>query len=76
MLCLNCVLRCTNRNLLPLFTSSRAFALWCARDGVDLHSRRLPMGHSSLAVLQRCLALAGEDIERTHKLHSPVEKLL
>jgi integrase/recombinase XerD len=54
----------------------RTFALWCLRDGMDLHSLRVLMGHSSLAVLQRYLALAGEDIERAHKLHSPVDKVL
>jgi site-specific recombinase XerD len=54
----------------------RTFALWCLRDGMDLHSLRLLMGHSSLAVLQRYLALAGEDIERAHRLHSPVDNLL
>jgi site-specific recombinase XerD len=54
----------------------RTFALWCLREGMDLHSLRLLMGHSSLAVLQRYLALAGEDIERAHKLHSPVDNLL
>jgi len=54
----------------------RTFALWCLRDRMDLHSLRLLMGHSSLAVLQRCLALAGEDIERAHRLHSPVDNLL
>lgn len=48
----------------------RLFALWCLRDGMDLHSLRMLMGHSSLAVLQRYyLALAGEDIERAHLLH-------
>ena len=54
----------------------RTFALWCLRDGMDLHSLRLLMGHSSLGVLQRYLALAGEDIERAHRLHSPVDNLL
>jgi integrase/recombinase XerD len=54
----------------------RTFALWCLRDGMDLHSLRMLMGHSSLAVLQRYLALAGEDIERAHKAHSPADKLL
>ena len=44
----------------------RTFALWCLRDGMDLHSLRLLMGHSTLAVLQRYLALAGEDIGRFH----------
>jgi integrase/recombinase XerD len=56
--------------------SRRLFALWCLRDGMDLHSLRVIMGHSDLSVLQRYLALAGEDIERAHKAHSPVDKLL
>jgi len=54
----------------------RTFALWCLRDGMDLHSLRMLMGHSTLAVLQRYLALAGEDVERAHKAHSPADKLL
>lgn len=54
----------------------RTFALWMLRDGCDLHTLRMMMGHSNLAVLQRYLALSGEDIERAHKLHSPADKLL
>jgi len=54
----------------------RTFALWCLRDGMDLHSLRLLMGHSDLTVLQRYLALAGEDVERAHRAHSPVDRLL
>ena len=34
------------------------------------------MCHSSLAVLQRYLALAGEDIERAHVAHSPADNML
>jgi len=54
----------------------RTFALWCLRDGMDLHSLRLLMGHSDLTVLQRYLALAGEDVERAHAAHSPADRLL
>lgn len=54
----------------------RTFALWMLRDGIDLHSLRLLMGHSDLVVLQRYLALAGEDLERAHAAHSPADKLL
>ena len=54
----------------------RTFALWCLRDGMDLHSLRVLMGHSSLAVLQRYLDLAGQDIERAHVAHSPADRLL
>jgi hypothetical protein len=34
------------------------------------------MGHSTFAVLQRYLALAGEDVERAHAAHSPADRLL
>ena len=54
----------------------RTFALWMMRDGCDLHSLRLLMGHSDLSILQRYLALAGEDIERAHKAHSPADTML
>jgi site-specific recombinase XerD len=54
----------------------RTFALWRLRDGMDLHSLRMLMGHASLSVLQRYLALAGEDLERAHAAHSPADKLL
>ncbi|MHB0858012.1 MAG: tyrosine-type recombinase/integrase [Anaerolineae bacterium] len=54
----------------------RTFALWCLRDGMDLHSLRLLMGHSDLTVLQRYLALGAEDIARAHAAHSPADRLL
>ncbi len=54
----------------------RTFALWMLRDGCDLHSLRMLMGHSSLAILQRYLDLGGEDIERAHAAHSPGDRLL
>jgi site-specific recombinase XerD len=54
----------------------RTFALWCLRDGMDLHSLRVLMGHSDLSILQRYLALAGEDIEHAHIAHSPADTLL
>ena len=53
----------------------RTFALWMLRDGCDLHSLRMLMGHSSLVVLRRYLALAGEDVERAHAAHSPGDRL-
>ena len=54
----------------------RTFALWSLRHGMDLHSLRLLMGHSDLTVLTRYLKLAGEDLQRAHKQHSPVDRLL
>lgn len=50
----------------------RASGPCCLRDGMDLHSIRLVMGHRPLDVLQRCLALAWENIERAHGMQSPV----
>ena len=52
----------------------RTFAVWCLRDGMDLRSLQLLMGHSSLAVLQRYLSLDTADLERAHAMHSPVDK--
>ena len=54
----------------------RTFALWCLREGMDLHGLRMLMGHSDLSILQRYLALTGEDIERAHMAHSPGDRLL
>ena len=54
----------------------RTFALWMLRDGVDLHSLRVLMGHSDLSVLQRYLALDGTDVERVHIAHSPADNWL
>ncbi|MHB0858010.1 MAG: tyrosine-type recombinase/integrase [Anaerolineae bacterium] len=54
----------------------RTFALWCLRDGMDLHSLRLLMGHADLSILQRYLALGAEDIARAHAAHSPADRLL
>jgi len=54
----------------------RTFAVWCLRDGMDLASLRMLMGHADLTVLLRYLALAREDVERAHRDHSPVDRLL
>ena len=43
---------------------------------MDLHSLHMLMGHSDQSILQRYLALAGEDIERVHIALSPMDKLL
>ena len=54
----------------------RTFALWMLRDGCDLESLRRLMGHASLDVLLRYLALEWQDMERAHVEHSPGDKLL
>ena len=58
-----------------LTLQAQPVVLWCLRGGMDLHSLRLWMSHSTLAVLQRYLALAGEDVEQAHVAHSPVDRL-
>lgn len=54
----------------------RTFALWCMRSGMDLESLRRLMGHSDLTILQRYLSLDVGDLERAHRAHSPVDKIL
>lgn len=54
----------------------RTFALWCLRDGMDVHTLRMLMGHSSLAILERYLKLMGQDLTRAHRQHSPADRLL
>lgn len=54
----------------------RTFALWCLRAGMDIESLRVLMGHETLVVLQLYLDIAGEDIERAHTAHSPVDNFL
>jgi site-specific recombinase XerD len=54
----------------------RTFAIWCLRAGMDLESLRVLMGHETLVVLQLYLKLVGEDVERAHSAHSPVDKWL
>ena len=75
LLCPQCALRRTKRNLLPRLSRTGTLALWCLSDGMALHSLRSLMGLTAPSVLQTHLALAGEDIERAHKLHSPVDTL-
>lgn len=54
----------------------RTFALWCLRDGMDLENLRRIMGHTTLTVLERYLALDVGDVERVHAAHSPVDRIL
>jgi len=54
----------------------RTFATFCLKDNMDLERLRMLMGHSSLAVLQRYLALTGRDLEQAHAAHSPVDRWL
>jgi len=54
----------------------RTFALWCLRQGMDVYSLQMLMGHSDLHILRRYLDLAQADIEEAHRRYSPVDHLL
>jgi site-specific recombinase XerD len=59
-----------------LHSFRRGFALSCLRSGMDVYSLQKLMGHADLSVLKRYLALAGEDLQRAHREHGPVDRLL
>jgi len=54
----------------------RAFALGMLRGGCDIMSLQKLLGHSSLAVLRRYVALAESDLQAAHAAASPVDRLL
>jgi integrase/recombinase XerC len=49
----------------------RSFAIFCLRNGMDLERLRILMGHESLDILYKYLAIAAADIEKAHTEHSP-----
>ena len=51
----------------------RAFAVTMLRNGCDLATLARLMGHSSLQVLMRYLALLDQDTAEAHRQHSPVD---
>lgn len=53
----------------------RAFALNMLRNGVDIYSIQLLMGHADLQVLRRYLKQNTDDLAQAHKRGSPVEKM-
>jgi integrase/recombinase XerD len=53
----------------------RTFTLFAWRSGMDIETLRVILGHSDLSVLYRYLKLTGEDIEKEHRAHSPVDSL-
>jgi len=60
----------------PPHSFRRLFALTMLRNGVDIYSLQLLMGHADLQVLKRYLKLTQQDSLRAHIKGSPVEKLL
>lgn len=51
----------------------RCFALNMLRNGCDLVSLSRLMGHSSLEILKRYLALVDEDIHKAHMISNPID---
>ena len=53
----------------------RAMAINYLRNGGDVFTLQLILGHKSLAVLRRYLALTERDTQEAHARYSPVDKL-
>lgn len=51
----------------------RTFALTCLRNGMDVFSLQLLMGHADLQVLRRYLAQTEGDVKKAHDANSPVD---
>ncbi len=54
----------------------RAFAVTMLRNGADLRTIQMLLGHSELAVTERYLRLELSDLAEAHKRHGPVNGLL
>ena len=52
----------------------RLFALEMLRNGIDVFSLQLLMGHADLQMLRRYLKQAGSDLQDAHNQASPVDK--
>ena len=52
----------------------RLFALTMLRNGIDVFSLQLLMGHADLQMLRRYLKQAGSDLQEAHNQASPVDK--
>jgi integrase/recombinase XerD len=59
-----------------LHSFRRAFALNCLRNGMDVYSLQRLMGHADLTILRRYLAQTTDDLQRAHRLNSPVDRLM
>lgn len=54
----------------------RAFAVNALRSGMDLITLQRMMGHADLSVLNRYLALVGEDLREAHNKHGPLDYVM
>lgn len=53
----------------------RTFAIACLRNGMDIHSLRLLMGHSDEFMLKKYLNFRKDDLRAAHDRHSPLDNL-
>jgi len=58
----------------PLHSFRRLFALTMLRNGIDVFSLQLLMGHADLQMLRRYLKQAGSDLQEAHNQASPVDR--
>ena len=58
-----------------LHSFRRLFAITMLRNGVDIFSLQMLMGHADLQVLKRYLKLASSDLENAHSKASPLNNL-
>ncbi len=56
-------------------TFRHSFAIRFLQDGGQVFALQQMMGHASLVVTQRYVAMTGNDIARQHAMHSPLESL-
>ncbi len=54
----------------------RTFAIMSLRAGMDVYTLQRLMGHKSLEMLLRYLALLDDDLRQAHGKHGPVDRLL
>ncbi len=57
-------------------TFRRTFALWSLRAGMNIYALQQIMGHASLEVLKRYLALTEDDLEQAHRRYGAVDSVL
>lgn len=73
------MLRLQERSGVPHLTAHalrRTFAINCLRNGMDIHTLRVLMGHTDLDVLRAYLDFAQADLQTAHAKASPVDRLL
>ena len=58
----------------PPHSFRRLFALTMLRNGIDVFSLQLLMGHADLQMLRQYLKQAGSDLQEAHNQASPVDK--